>query len=191
MKGHLHQDASCHSSGCARTLTVGLTGRGMTLGCKQKLAVETDRARAGHLEHLQLAQREAACQSQPPSWRVLRLCRPHPWQGTISLLAGTRLLSYWSETEERAQICSSGPAGHGKSLAATKAADKRLSERGLMGRQRGLEQKHWRLRHVRKGPHSSWKPLRKVCPATCQAVAKTRKLMGTRGGGEAGGDTAR
>lgn len=152
MKGHLHQDASCHSSGCARTLTVGLTGRGMTLGCKQKLAVETDRARAGHLEHLQLAQREAACQSQPPSCRVLRLCRPHCWQGTISLLAGTRLLSYWSETEERAQICSSGPAGHGKSLAATKAADKRLSERGLMGRQCGLEQKHWCLRHVRKGP---------------------------------------
>ena len=142
LKGHLHQEASCHSSGCARTLSVCLTGRGMTLGRKQKLAVETDRARAGHLEPLQLAQRDAACQSQLPSWRILRLCHPHRWQGTISLLAGTQIVSYWSEREEWAQICSSGPAGHGESLAATKAADKRLSEQGLMGRQRSLEQKH-------------------------------------------------
>ena len=43
----------------------------------------------------------------------------------------------------------------------------------------------------KKRTHSSWKPLRKVCPATCQALAETRRLMGARGGGESGGATAR
>lgn len=37
----------------------------MTLGRKQKLAAETDRARAGHTEPLQLAQRDAACATSP------------------------------------------------------------------------------------------------------------------------------
>lgn len=71
------------------------------------------------------------------------------------LLAGTQIVSYWSEREEWAQICSSGPAGHGESLAATKAADKRLSEQGLMGRQAQLRAEARRPYHLREGPHSS------------------------------------
>lgn len=89
------------------------------VGHKQKLAMETNRPGAGHLEHLQLAQCDAVCQSKLPGWRLLCLCHPHHWQGSIALLAGCQLILYWSETEKWARICSSGPAGHGKRLAET------------------------------------------------------------------------
>lgn len=50
------------------------------VGHKQKLATETNRLEAGHLEHLQLAQCDALRQSKLPSWRILCLCHPHHWQ---------------------------------------------------------------------------------------------------------------
>lgn len=100
MKYQLHQEAFCCSSRCGRAIDVHLMGMVRTVGHKQRLAVELSRLQAGHLEHLQLAQRGAVRQSKWPSWRILCLCHRRHWQESINVLAGCQLFLYWSETEK-------------------------------------------------------------------------------------------